>query len=218
LGQFRGEAALGTWLLTLARHACSRHFRKSKFAPTSELSLDESRATGSDSQLALNSVGSPESEAGLHQLSAAVSQAISELEPDQREVLVLRDIDGLSANEVAEVTGASVAAVKSRLHRARRWVRDRALVIAEPKLGAPLGPLCTPDCPDILQLFSQQLEGDVSPDLCARIQDHVDQCPACSATCDSLKQTLAVCQAVPLGPVPERVQNAVRAIIRAPSS
>jgi RNA polymerase sigma-70 factor (ECF subfamily) len=131
---------------------------------------------------------------------------------------VLRDIEGFSASEVAELTGASVEAVKSRLHRARRNVQQRALEIAEPLLAQPLPAASTSTCPDILQLYSEQLEGDVSPELCERIQEHVDDCVACRSTCDALKRTLAVCRAVPIGPVPAHVQRALERALRPPAA
>ena len=59
------------------------------------------------------------------QVERALEQAIAALDPMYREVLLLRDVEGLSAPEVAEVVGVSVQAVKSRLHRARLSVRER---------------------------------------------------------------------------------------------
>ena len=105
-----------------------------------------------------------------------------------REVIILRDIEGLTAPEVAEITGDSVDAIKSRLHRARADVRAR--------LGALLGDADEPPsagCPDVLTAFSKRMEGDLNPRLCAELQDHVDGCAACRARCDSLKRALAVC-------------------------
>src|SRR5690606_39417953 len=58
------------------------------------------------------------------QIRQAVGAALAQLEPEQREVLVLRDMEGLTAAEVAEVMSTSVPAVKSRLHRARARLRD----------------------------------------------------------------------------------------------
>jgi RNA polymerase sigma-70 factor (ECF subfamily) len=57
-------------------------------------------------------------------LSYTVHQAIAELAPEYREVLVLRDLEGMAGSEVCEALGIGEAAMKSRLHRARRQVRD----------------------------------------------------------------------------------------------
>jgi RNA polymerase sigma-70 factor (ECF subfamily) len=204
--QYRGEAAPRTWLFSILRHACFRARRQRSTA--------DARSADASDELAALDAGGPEQRASSRQLAAAVVRAIAELEPAQREALVLRDIEGLSASEVAELTGSSVEAVKSRLHRARRNVQQRAAEIAEPRLSEPLPAPGASTCPDILQLYSEQLEGDVSPDVCERIQEHVDRCPACQASCDSLKRTLALCRAVPLGPVPERIQRALEQALR----
>jgi RNA polymerase sigma-70 factor (ECF subfamily) len=63
-----------------------------------------------------------------------VAAALDDMEPEAREVVLLRDIEGLSASEVAQVTGMSVSAVKSRLHRARRSLRERLLAVVQESL------------------------------------------------------------------------------------
>ena len=207
--QYRGEAALRTWLFSILRHACFRERRQRQASGSRNADVD-----GASAELASPDAIGPEQHASSRQLAAAVVRAIDELEPAQREVLVLRDIEGLSASEVAELTSSSVESVKSRLHRARRNVQQRAAQIAEPLLTQPLPAISASPCPDVLQLFSEQLEGDVSAEMCERIQEHVDRCPACQATCDSLKRTLAVCRSVPLGPVPDNIQQAITQALR----
>jgi RNA polymerase sigma-70 factor (ECF subfamily) len=133
-------------------------------------------------------------------------------------VLVLRDVEGLTAPEVAEVMGLTVEAVKSRLHRARVAVREAlAPLLAAPAPGAPSGapapavpaPLGS-TCPDIVELFSRHLEGEISASLCADMEQHLARCPACQSRCDSLQRTLALCRGAPLPEVPKAVQADVR--------
>ncbi len=146
------------------------------------------------------------------QVEAALEQAIGGLDPMYREVLVLRDVEGLTAPEVAEVMGLSVEAVKSRLHRARVAVREAvapALAIPGAEAARPAG-----TCPDIVQLFSKHLEGEISSTLCADMEKHLASCPACTSRCDSLQRTLALCKATPLPAVPSTVQNEVRVALR----
>jgi RNA polymerase sigma-70 factor (ECF subfamily) len=129
-----------------------------------------------------------------------------------REVLLLRDVEGLSAAEVAEVLGVSVQAVKSRLHRARLSVRARVapLLGIAPEAGtAPPG-----TCPDVLELVSRYLEGEISADVCAEMERHLAACGRCRATCESLKRTLALCRTSPPAPVPSAVQDSVRVAVR----
>ena len=86
-------------------------------------------------RLADPATGPDEALAGK-QVEQALEQAIAALEPMYREVLLLRDVEGLTAPEVAEVLGVSVQAVKSRLHRARLSVRAHVA----PLLGVPAEP------------------------------------------------------------------------------
>ncbi|MEI6226219.1 MAG: sigma-70 family RNA polymerase sigma factor, partial [Deltaproteobacteria bacterium] len=154
----------------------------------------------------------PEEHLAGRQVQDALGAAIKDLEPMYREVLVLRDVEGLSASEVAEVTGVSVEAVKSRLHRARVAVRDRVA----PLLGIvdSTSPVETPACPDVLQLFSQRLEGEISGSVCQELESHLLQCPRCSARCDSLRASLSLCKQAGDETVPPRVETSVRTALR----
>jgi RNA polymerase sigma-70 factor (ECF subfamily) len=135
-----------------------------------------------------------------------VAAALDALEPEAREVVVLRDIEELTASEVAEVTGTSVAAVKSRLHRARAALRERLLAVVG---GEPSEP-ARPSCPDVLTMLSRKLEDEISPEVCAEMEEHVAGCPHCSGVCDSLKRTLALCKSLPTPTVPAHVQESLR--------
>jgi RNA polymerase sigma-70 factor (ECF subfamily) len=65
-------------------------------------------------------------------------------------------------------------------------------------------------CPDIVELFSRHLEGEISASLCADMEQHLSRCPACQSRCDSLQRTLALCRGAPLPEVPKAVQADVR--------
>jgi RNA polymerase sigma-70 factor (ECF subfamily) len=203
LGEFRGDSSISTWLYTIARSFCLKKRRLSKFAPVEQISLD--RAAGG----LVSPAPGPEELAARDETKQALVEALEALDAPLREVMILRDIEGLTAPEVAEITGASVDAIKSRLHRARAAVRER--------LGAVLGEKEEPPsvgCPDVLTSFSKQIEGDLDPGLCAELQHHVEGCAACRARCHSLKRTLAVCAGGPPGPVPPAVKESVRAALR----
>lgn len=206
---FRGASSLSTWLYTIARSFCIKKRRRSKFAPEPESSLDTGM-TAEARHLAAQGENPDEALAG-RQVERALEQAIAALDPMYREVLLLRDVEGLSAPEVAEVVGASVQAVKSRLHRARLSVRERLA----PLLGveAPAPP--SGACPDVLTMFSRHLEDEISARDCAEMERHLEGCPRCRGACDSLKRTLALCHALgPSVPVPSSVQATVRTAVR----
>ena len=125
LGQFRGDAQISTWLYTIASRACLRMRRRRKGAPDRELSLDEFIPTTEGEfrlQIPVDSLN-PEDALQNKQLHAALDAAIAQLPKPYKMVLVLRDMEGLSAKEVGTIMGLNERAVKSRLHRARLFVR-----------------------------------------------------------------------------------------------
>lgn len=207
---FRGASSISTWLYTIARNFCIKKRRRSKFAPDRERSLDTDAAPDA-ARLADPAMGAEEALAGK-EVEQALERGIRALEPIYREVLLLRDVEGLTALEVAEVLGVSVQAVKSRLHRARLSVRAHVA----PLLGIPPEPGAAPSgtCPDVLTLFSQHLEDEISADMCAEMERHVEACGRCRGACDSLKRTLALCRGGPAASVPAAVQDSVRVALR----
>jgi RNA polymerase sigma-70 factor (ECF subfamily) len=205
LPEFREASSVSTWLYTIARSFCIKRRRTGKFAPAAIESLDQ------DAGQAVADPGrSPEELASGRQLQAALDAAIGALEPMYREVLVLRDVEGLPAAEVAEALGLSVEAVKSRLHRARMSVRQ----LVAPALGLGADGLPAPTCRDVVELFSRRLEGEIDGATCADLEQHLQGCPVCRGRCDSLRSTLALCQRAGEAPVPQAVERSVRAALR----
>jgi RNA polymerase sigma-70 factor (ECF subfamily) len=235
LAGFRGGASLRTWLFTIARSFCIKARRTSKFAPKRVESLEALVDGGALERgvAAQSSTGAsiadatpysapysaetrrPDEALATAELGAAIEAAIRALAPGYREVLVLRDVEGLSAAEVAEVLEIGVDAVKSRLHRARVEVRNRLLpLLVEGGEDAPAGA----SCPDVVNTFSRYLEGEIGPAECEVLDRHVSQCKRCSVACDSLRASVRACRAEPQGAVSPAVQSAVRAALRALSA
>jgi len=70
-------------------------------------------------------------------------------------------------------------------------------------------------CPDVVTMFSQHLEDEISGERCAEMERHLEGCARCRGTCDSLKRTLALCRTVgPSRPVPPAVQASVKTALR----
>ena len=206
---FRGASSISTWLYTIARSFCIKKRRRSKFAPEEERSLDAD--VPAEAKPLAASGGGPDEALAAKQVEHALEQAIAALDPVYREVLLLRDVEGLTAPEVAEIVGASVQAVKSRLHRARLSVRERVAPLLGIEPPAPTGE----GCPDVLMMFSQHIEDEISAERCADMERHLEGCARCRGTCDSLKRTLALCRTVgPHVPVPRSVQASVRTALR----
>jgi RNA polymerase sigma-70 factor (ECF subfamily) len=203
---FRGASSLGTWLYTIARSFCIKTRRRSVFAPTM-VSLESEPGV---ERRADDANRDPERQLADREVGLALDAAIADLEPEYREVLVLRDVEGLPAAEVAEVTGLSVAAVKSRLHRARRFVRGRVA----PLLATTPPPAVGVGCPDVVGLLSRHLEGEIESEACVEMERHVAACSRCRGACESLRQTLRLCGSTPLPDVPEALQESIRNGIR----
>jgi len=111
-GTYRGAASVRAWLLTVTRHAAFRHARRRAGEPEHHVPLDALASLagwGAD----------PEDLAGRASDRALVRRALDRLDARSREIVVLRDLEGLSGDEAARVLGLSLAATKSRLHRAR---------------------------------------------------------------------------------------------------
>lgn len=207
LPTYRGDASLSTWLFTIARSFCIKQQRTRKHAPALvSLDAEDDAATPELSDRA----PLPDEALARRRMADAVQRAIAALPEDQREVLVLRDVEGLAASEVAEVLGLSVPAVKSRLHRARLAAR----VALAPLVAPPEDTPAPATCPDLVAAFSQHLEGDLEPNACAAMERHLADCPRCQGACDALKQTLFLCRTAPRAEVPPALRDAVQVALR----
>ncbi len=126
LATFEGGCRFYTWVYRIAVNTCLSKGRKAGRKNEVEgLSIDAPRGGPDEgASLSANLPGSddsaPDAAASRQEEAGRVQEAIGELPDDYRTVVVLRDIEGLSYDEVGEVTGLTRAAVKSRLHRARQ--------------------------------------------------------------------------------------------------
>lgn len=119
IGSFRGESKLSTWLYRIAaNHAKNRLKYLARRRSRRQSSIDDvpegelHRSTGALSQ-------QPDRVAMGHQLEALVQRALTTMDEDYRLIIVLRDVENLSYDEIAEISGLAMGTVKSRLHRAR---------------------------------------------------------------------------------------------------
>ena len=132
LRNFKGTSRLSTYLYSIARNACIKKRRTSKFAPKEVLSLNEEGPL--TASLLASPKNNPSQDTEEKETWELVKNAIAAMEPAYKEVLILRDIEGLSAAEVATITELSIPAVKSRLHRARSASRrDQPRSLSNPR-------------------------------------------------------------------------------------
>lgn len=122
LESFRGDSARA-WILAIVRNTAaswlSKH-RSAKIVSLDGLDLESRFAAESEASLSKTDVVTPEASLIARADATAIEQAIAELPGAFREVVVLRDIQGLSYHEIAEVTGIALGTVMSRLARGRR--------------------------------------------------------------------------------------------------
>jgi len=116
VADFRGEARLGTWLYGIASRLC-----------LNRLGSPDRRMARGDALLADVTATTPDAAAELEraELDAALRTAIAELPEERRLVLVLRDVEGLSYEQIAEALAVDPGTVRSRLHRARMQLKEK---------------------------------------------------------------------------------------------
>jgi RNA polymerase sigma factor (sigma-70 family) len=123
LRAFRG-GSFRSWLLRIATNACydALRLRKRRPAISLDMSVDED---GDESPLQIPDESSGPDELMLRrELASAIQSGLGELPEDQRMTVVLSDIEGLSYDEIAQITGTNLGTVKSRLSRGRARLRD----------------------------------------------------------------------------------------------
>jgi RNA polymerase sigma-70 factor (ECF subfamily) len=128
LRQLQRPERLKAWVFRIAKNACLMKRRRSVFAPARELSLDQPVRSRDGSSVAPAEIPDgavlPDAAILRSELRKRIDAGIAELPELYRSVLLLRDVEGLSTEEAAEVLGVSEAVVKQRLHRARVALRS----------------------------------------------------------------------------------------------
>jgi RNA polymerase sigma-70 factor (ECF subfamily) len=125
IDSFRGNSAFRSWLYRIVANAAYQKLRGRR-ARRLDCSLDEeSMALDERGESVVDWSGRAEDPALQTDLRIVLTAAIDTLREDYRAILVLRDVEGLSTQEVSQITGLSAANVKSRTHRARLVLRKR---------------------------------------------------------------------------------------------
>jgi len=125
LEQFQGNSKFYTWLVRIAVNEALMKLRRRRTDRTVSIDEDVETEEGSMPREVADWGPNPEQLYGQSELSDILKKTIQGLPPGFRTVFVLRDVEGLSTEETAEMLGLSVPAVKSRLLRARLQLRER---------------------------------------------------------------------------------------------
>ncbi|MCK5724659.1 MAG: sigma-70 family RNA polymerase sigma factor [Gammaproteobacteria bacterium] len=126
--KFRFESAFSTWLYRIAANTCKNRLKSSDFRQKKKMVRLDNPGKIEDGQYAAeihDKTPSPMVELEKKERMMLIQKAIASLPTDQSTVVVLRDIEGLSYEEVSNITGLNFGTVKSRLSRARQQLRKK---------------------------------------------------------------------------------------------
>lgn len=129
---YRGDASIATWIYRIAtNHAKNRIKYLSRRKDRQRESLESLAVPPTSSRLAAE-VPRPDQALLRERVSRLVDAALGELDEEQRIVLVLRDVEGQSYEDIAEITGLQLGTVKSRLHRGRQRLKEALAPYIDP--------------------------------------------------------------------------------------
>jgi len=135
LAGFGGQSSFYTWLYRIARNAVMSQGRYESARPKIRVSLDESDGSGDDTPRRID----PEDKGDLptdsllaEEQKLLVTSAIEDLPSEFREIIVLRDMEDCSYEEIAELLDIPIGTVRSRLHRARMELKERLKKVLDP--------------------------------------------------------------------------------------
>ena len=139
LPQFRGESAFYTWLYRIAVNTAKKALMELKRDPLVSESAYASRDDDDETSRVENELSDGETPEGLlatKEIAAAVNAAIEALSEDLRQAITLREIEGLSYEEIAEVINCPIGTVRSRIFRAREAIATRLRPLLDTREGA----------------------------------------------------------------------------------
>ena len=220
LAKIQDPQALAVWLYTVTRNRCWRMRRKPSQSPARNVSLDELMPDDAElSRLLQDAAESPEGallHAEQHQL---LHQAVLQIPPALRMVLVLHDMEDLATEQVAQILDLQPGTVRVRLHRARLAVRKQMSRILD---GPPAGSEAAehekpaakrPDaCRELFANLSEYLDGRVEPRTCDQMRVHIEGCPSCVAFLRDLRAAIDRCRSMEV-PCDPAIAQRLRSIL-----
>jgi RNA polymerase sigma-70 factor (ECF subfamily) len=214
LPHFNNPKALSVWLYKVARSRCLMSRRRSKFALRQNLSLDDLLPDRKELEAISQSSGDTPERALLRDESREeLQRAILKVPADYRMVLVLHDMEELSTEEVAKVTGLREGTVRVRLHRARVFLRNQ---LARDRQGRHVRAKAPPParCKRLFALLSDYIDQELDPALCSEIESHFGNCRPCEAYLASLEETVRRCKSHCTEKLKAKVRRQVRDLLQ----
>jgi RNA polymerase sigma-70 factor (ECF subfamily) len=125
LPQFRGESAFYTWLYRIAINTARNWLAANKRAPSAPSAFENEEGETFNESDVLTDGSNPESEMASRQIAETVNKAINDLPEELRNAIVMREIDGMSYEDIAESMNCPIGTVRSRIFRAREAIATR---------------------------------------------------------------------------------------------
>jgi RNA polymerase sigma-70 factor (ECF subfamily) len=208
LPKFDNPKALMVWLYKVAKNRCLMSRRKSRFAPKEDLSLEELMPDLRELQkLSGSPDGTPETSLLRRENAKRLREAVQKLPAEYRLILVLHDMEELSDEDIAEITGLRLGTIRVRLHRARLFVRKELAKQDQHRMrrqaAKPSGgmhPSAQPRqrrCKEMFAELSNYLDDELDDSLCEELEKHMDGCEPCQAFLSSLEKSIQQCRMAP---------------------
>jgi RNA polymerase sigma-70 factor (ECF subfamily) len=203
--QFEGRAEPSTWLFTIASRACQRKRRRRAGEPRRLESLEELLPTGTDALPDPDSLDrDPAGTLERRELEEVLHAAISRLPMRFRLPLVLKDLAEFKISEIARILDVKEATVKTRIHRARLYLRrDLSKALPHRQAEPPSHPQRV--CLDLLASKQEAIDRGV-----AFPMSDEDLCERCRAVFASLDVLLDTCAALSISEIPRDVRERLR--------
>lgn len=129
IGTFRGESSFGTWIGRITANKCLDELRKRKKLQTTSLDEELELEEGSVQKEIVSEQDTPEQHTIRQETVHYVQQKLQQMKEEYRMVLVLRELEGHSYEDIADMLNCSLGTVKSRISRARNYLKE--LVLAD---------------------------------------------------------------------------------------
>ncbi|QBI00748.1 RNA polymerase sigma factor RpoE [Pseudoduganella albidiflava] len=125
LRHFRGDSAFYTWLYRIGINTAKNFLVTQSRRTPASTDVDAASAEGSDEGNGLRDINTPESMLATKQIAETVNAAMESLPVDLRTAILLREIEGLSYDEISEIMSCPIGTVRSRIFRAREVIADK---------------------------------------------------------------------------------------------
>jgi RNA polymerase sigma-70 factor (ECF subfamily) len=216
LSKFENSQALAVWLYKVARNRCVSHRRGDKNSAAKHLSLEELMPGDHELRELRSKTPGPEASVLNKETEEQLREAVLALPEQYRLVLVLHDMEELSTQEVAQITGLREGTVRVRLHRARLFVRRHLAKITK---GMPLTIHAAAEearpqrCRNLFAALSDYMDGLVDDGVCDEMERHIEDCEPCQAFLASLKDAVAQCRSYKPSCEPSRAEALRRELV-----